>query len=82
MWQNIIVFAIIALAAGITAWRFYAKFTGKSSCCGGDCACSPSHASGPGASGSGCAGCSGAVQGASGTLKPLTGTKSGCGCAR
>jgi len=39
MWQNIIVFAIVAVAGGITLWRFYEKFTGKASCCGGGCTC-------------------------------------------
>lgn len=39
MWQNILVFAILALAGGLTLWKFYEKFTGKSSCCGGGCSC-------------------------------------------
>lgn len=39
MWQNILVFAIIALAGGLTLWKFYEKFTGKSSCCGGGGSC-------------------------------------------
>ncbi len=34
LWQNIIVVFIVALAAGLTLWRFYRNFTGKSSCCG------------------------------------------------
>jgi hypothetical protein len=46
MWQNIIVFAIVALAGGITLWRFYQKFTGKASCCGGGCTCKGSCGSG------------------------------------
>lgn len=39
MWQNIIVFAIVALAGGITLWRVYKKFTGQSACCGGEGSC-------------------------------------------
>ena len=35
MWQNIIVFMIVALTAGLVAWQFHRKLTGKSSCCGG-----------------------------------------------
>ena len=62
MWQNIIVFVIIALAAGLTAWKFYAKFTGKSSCCGGCSGCGPKGGGGrelKPLSGSGCGcGCS------------------------
>jgi hypothetical protein len=46
MWQNIIVFAIIALAGGWTLWRYYRKFTGKESCCGGGCTCKGSCGSG------------------------------------
>ena len=52
MWQNILVFAILAVAAGLTLWRFYEKFTGKSSCCGGGCSCKGS--CGSGCSGGGC----------------------------
>lgn len=39
MWQNIIVYTILALVAGFTLFSFYRKFTGKSSCCGGGCTC-------------------------------------------
>lgn len=39
MWQNIFVFLVIFAAAGFTAWRFYQKFSGKESCCGGGCTC-------------------------------------------
>jgi len=46
MWQNIIVFAIVALAGGVIFWQFYEKFTGKSSCCGGGCTCKGSCGSG------------------------------------
>ena len=35
MWQNIIVFMIVALTAGLVAWQFHRKLTGKASCCGG-----------------------------------------------
>jgi hypothetical protein len=45
MWQDVIVYSIIALAGGLTLWRFYQKFTGKSSC-GGGCSCSGSCSSG------------------------------------
>jgi len=46
MWQNIIVYAILALVAGFTLFSFYRKFTGKSTCCGGGCTCK--EACGPG----------------------------------
>lgn len=46
MWQDIMVYSILALAGGLTLWRFYEKFTGKSSCCGGGCSCSGSCSSG------------------------------------
>lgn len=66
MWQNIVVFVIIALAAGLTAWKFYAKFTGKSSCCGGSGECS---------------GCQ-SQRGGGHDLKPLSGSGCDCGCSR
>ena len=72
MWQNIIVFTLIALAAGITAWKFYAKLTGRSSCCGGTCACSPSNM--------GCSSCSGPEQNSHRHLTPLTGSKPSPNC--
>jgi len=58
MWQNIIVIAIVAVAAGLVAWRFYRKFTDKSPCCGG-CSAKGSCGGGGGAelrplTGSGC----------------------------
>lgn len=46
MWQNILVLTILAVAGGFTLWRFYQKFTGKSSCCGGGCSCAGSCGSG------------------------------------
>lgn len=39
MWQEILVYLIIALGACLTLWRFYAKFTGQDACCGGGPAC-------------------------------------------
>lgn len=42
MWQDIIVYALVAVAAALVAWKFYVKFTGKSSCCGGGGGCSGS----------------------------------------
>lgn len=62
MWQDIAVFAIVAVAAGLTGWKFYRKFTGKSSCCSGGGGCSGSCPSKGGSkltplSGTGC-GCS------------------------
>jgi len=39
MWQNIIVYIILALVAGFTLFSFYRKFAGKSSCCAGGCPC-------------------------------------------
>jgi len=52
MWQNIIVFFIVALAGGLTLWRFYRNYTNKFSCCGGGCTCKGSCGS-AGTSGSG-----------------------------
>lgn len=79
MWQSIVVYAIVAIAASLTVWKFYSKFTGKSSCCGGGCSCSSSGNSSccstdnrPGGNRPG----SGDPRGS--TLKPL----SGCGCQR
>jgi len=46
MWQDILVFSILALAGGLTVWKFYKSFTGKSSCCGGGCSCKGSCPSG------------------------------------
>jgi hypothetical protein len=67
MWQNIIVIAIVAVTAGLVAWQFYRKLTGRSSGCGG---CS--------GAGSSCCG-SGGNKGAGGAnLRQLNG--SGCGC--
>lgn len=84
MWQSIVVYAIVAIAASLTVWKFYSKFTGKSSCCGGGCSCSSSGNStccstdnrpgGNRPSGNGPG--SGGPRGS--TLKPL----SGCGCQR
>lgn len=51
LWQNVIVVFIVALAAGLTLWRFYRNFTGKSSCCGEG----------------GCSGCGGTCGGGSGS---------------
>jgi len=73
MWQNILVFTILAFAAGLTLWRFYAKFTGKSSCCGGGCSCK-------GSCGSDDSGCSGGKDQGTTHLSPLSGN--GCNCAR
>lgn len=42
MWQDIIVYSILALVAAFTLFSFYRKFTGKSSCCGGGCTCKAS----------------------------------------
>jgi len=42
MWQEILVYAILALAGGLTLWRFYKKFTGKAPCCSGGCSCAGS----------------------------------------
>lgn len=61
MWQNILVFAILALAGGYTLYRFYEKFTGKRSCCGGGCTCKE------GCGGHGSAG----TQGGGARLRPL-----------
>lgn len=80
MWQSIVVYAIVAIAASLTVWKFYSKFTGKSSCCGGGCSCSSSGKSSCCSSGNGPG--SGNGNGSGGprgsTLKPL----SGCGCQR
>lgn len=35
MWQNILVFMIVGLTAGLVAWQFHRKLTGRASCCGG-----------------------------------------------
>ncbi len=74
MWQNIIVFAILALAGGFTLWRFYKNFTGKASCCSGGCSCKGSCAS----ASQGCGELQDLGQG-NRQLRPLSGT--GCGCA-
>lgn len=72
MWENILVLTILAVAGGITLWRFYQKFTGKSSCCGGGCSCK--------------GGCGGGGEKTScgespaGLLVPMKG--GGCGCTR
>ena len=42
MWQDIFVYAVLAIASGVVIWRFYRKFTGKASCCGTSCSCSGS----------------------------------------
>lgn len=68
MWQEMVVYVIIALAAGLTAWKIYARFTGKSSCCGGGGGCSGSCQSQGGGGGQ--------------PLKPLSGSGCGCGCSR
>jgi len=39
MWQEILVFTILAVTGGLVLWRFYRNLTGKSSCCDGDCGC-------------------------------------------
>lgn len=46
MWQDVVVYAILALAGGLTLWRSYRKFTGKASCCDGGCSCGGSCPSG------------------------------------
>lgn len=68
MWQDILVYAVLISAGAMTAWRFYTKFTGASSCCGGGCTCKGS--------------CGGAQRGASSPkeIQPLF--KGGCGCSR
>lgn len=58
MWQTFVVMGIVVVAAGLTGWRFYEKFTGKSSCCGG--------------SGGGCT-CRGGKSCGSGELRELPG---------
>jgi hypothetical protein len=35
MWQEILVFTILAVTGGLVLWRFYRNITGKSSCDGG-----------------------------------------------
>lgn len=42
MWQDIIVYTILALVAAFSIWGFYRRLTGRSSCCGGGGACSGS----------------------------------------
>jgi len=66
MWQDIIVYAIVAVVAGLVAWQFYRKFTGKSSCCGG---CASKDSCGGGGTGAG-----------ERPLRPLN--HSGCGCGQ
>ena len=39
MWQEILVFSILAVGAGFTLLKMYRTVTGKSSCCGGGCTC-------------------------------------------
>jgi len=46
MWQDILVYAIVALAAGLTLWKLYQKFSGKAPCCNADCSCKGSCPSG------------------------------------
>lgn len=63
MWQDIIVYSVVALGAGFTLWSFYAKFTRQDSCCGGGCTCKKPCGSGgsggrPGKGGHDSPGCS------------------------
>jgi hypothetical protein len=74
MWQEILVFAILIVAGGLTLWRFYEKFTGKASCCGGGCTCKGSCGSGAGGSPR-AGGCGDGLR-----MSPLSGD--GCGCSR
>lgn len=67
MWQDIIVYSILALGAGFTLWRFYAKFTAGGSCCGGGCTCK-----GP---------CAGGKPGKSRGAAGGKGNDSACSCA-
>jgi hypothetical protein len=46
MWQDFLVYAILALAGAACFWKFYRKLTGKSPCCGSECGCSSSCPSG------------------------------------
>jgi len=39
MWQNVIVFLLIAVAGALVIRQFYGRFAGKTSCCGGGCTC-------------------------------------------
>lgn len=55
MWQEVIVSIILAVAAGVTIWKFYRKLTGKASCCGSDSSCSGSCSTAGGKSCCGCA---------------------------
>jgi hypothetical protein len=46
MWQDILVYAILAVAGVVCFWRFFRKLTGKDPCCGPECSCSGSCPSG------------------------------------
>ncbi|SNR76052.1 Virus attachment protein p12 family [Humidesulfovibrio mexicanus] len=37
MWQDILVYVIVGVAAAMVLWRFSRKFTGKSQGCDGGC---------------------------------------------
>jgi len=39
MWRNIIVCTLLTLVVGFTLFSLHRRFTGKSSCCVGGCAC-------------------------------------------
>lgn len=39
MWQDIVVYVIVGVAAAIVIWRFSRKFTGKAQGCDGGCSC-------------------------------------------
>ncbi len=71
MWQEVVVYVILALAGGLTLWRFLQKFSGKSSCCGGGCTCSGSCGSAPKSPPKG--------DGCGLRMSPQPG---GCGCSR
>jgi hypothetical protein len=76
MWQDIIVFTILAVVGALTIWRFYQKFTGKASCCGGGCTCKGDCGSSSGrpSSGSG--------KGGDGLrMNPHQGSGGCCGCS-
>lgn len=42
MWQDILAYVIVALAAGLIIWRYCRKLTGKAPACDGGCGCSGS----------------------------------------
>lgn len=69
MWQEILVFIILAVGAGFTLQKIYRTVTGKASCCGGGCTCKGSCGSDSSAKSAKTGGCCGSGNPGSGLNK-------------